>query len=209
VLHDGLAVDARRTPRDTARAALGLPAHVPVVAVLGRISDWKGQDVLIRALAEPALRDRGAVAMIAGDVWPGAAERRDAVIALADELGVNDRMALVGFRDDIENVYGAADVIAVPSTAPDPFPNAALEAAAAGCAVVASAHGGLPEMIRDGETGRLVPPGDPSALARATVELLDDPAERERLGAAAAADVRARFAPQRLLDELSALYDTL
>ena len=84
-------------------------------------------------------------------------------------------MRLLGFRDDVENVYGAADVIAVPSTAPDPLPGAAIEAAAAGCAVVASAHGGLPEIIRDGETGRLVPPGDAAALARAAAELLDDP----------------------------------
>jgi glycosyltransferase involved in cell wall biosynthesis len=116
---------------------------------------------------------------------------------------------LAGFRDDVENVYGAADVVAVPSTAPDPLPNAALEAAAAGCAVVASAHGGLPEIIRNGRTGRLVTPGDSSDLAQAIADLLDDDAERERLGAAAAADVRARFAAEHLMDAVNALYDRL
>ena len=85
-------------------------------------------------------------------------------------------MPLVGFRKDVETVYGAADVIAVPSTAPDPLPNTALEAAAAGCAVVAAAHGGLPEIIRDGETGRLFAPGDAAGLARVIGELLDDAA---------------------------------
>ena len=79
---------------------------------------------------------------------------------------MRDRVRIVGFRDDVENVYGAADVVAVPSTQPDPLPGAAIEAAAAGCAVVASAAGGLPEIIRDGETGRLVAPGDAGALAR-------------------------------------------
>jgi glycosyltransferase involved in cell wall biosynthesis len=209
VIPDGLALDPRRAPRSRARAALGLPADGPVIAVLGRISDWKGQDVLVRALAEPALRDRGAVALIAGDAWPRAEHRRDAVLALAASLGVRDRVVLAGFRDDVDNVYGAADVIAIPSVAPDPLPNAALEAAAAGCAVLASAHGGLPEIIRDGETGRLVAPGDPAALARVAAELLDAPAERERLGAVAAADVRERFAPARLLGAIQALYDTL
>jgi glycosyltransferase involved in cell wall biosynthesis len=209
VIYDGLAVDARPAPRADARVVLGLAADAPVIAVLGRISDWKGQDVLVRALAEQPLAKIGAIGLIAGDAWPGAEDRRDAVLGLAQRLGVADRVAFVGFRDDVENVYGAADVVAVPSTEPDPLPNAALEAAAAGCAVVASAHGGLPEIIRDGVTGRLVTPRDPAALALAAAELLGDPAERERLGAAAATDVRERFAPQRLVAAVQSLYDEL
>ena len=209
VVYDGLAIDARRAPRRPARAALGLPADAPVVAVLGRISDWKGQDLLVRALATEALRERGVVGLIAGEPWPGAEERRERVLALARRLGVDDRVALVGFREDVETVYGAADVVAVPSTAPDPLPNTALEAAAAGCAVVAAAHGGLPEIIRDGETGRLFAPGDAAGMAQVIAGLLDDAGERERLGAAAAADVRARFDPSRLMAETQSLYDAV
>jgi glycosyltransferase involved in cell wall biosynthesis len=209
VILDGLAVDSRRAPRSRARAALGLPPHAPVIAVLGRISDWKGQDVLVRALSCAPLRERGAIGVIAGDAWPGAEHRRAAVLELAGRLGVSERLRLVGFRDDVENVYGAADVIAVPSTAPDPLPGSAVEAAAAGCAVVAAAHGGLPEIIRDGVSGRLVTPGDPVALARVLGELIDDPAACARLGAAAAQDVRARFAPGLLLASIQELYDSL
>jgi glycosyltransferase involved in cell wall biosynthesis len=73
--------------------------------------------------------------------------------------------------------------------------------------VIAAAHGGLPEIIRDGQTGRLVPPGDHRALADAAARLLDDPRERERLGTSAAADVRERFAPARLLAAVQDLYD--
>jgi glycosyltransferase involved in cell wall biosynthesis len=145
--------------------------------------------------------------LIAGEVWPGAEDRLEAVLGLARELGVADRLRLPGFRDDVNSVYGAADLIAVPSTAPDPLPGTAIESAAAGCAVIAAAHGGLPEIIRDGQTGRLVPPGDHKALADAAAQLLDDPAERERLGTAAAADVRERFAPARLLGAMQELYD--
>ena len=209
VIPDGLASDPARAPRDAARAALGLDAHTPVIAVLGRISDWKGQDVLVRALAEEPLRARGAIALLAGEAWPGAEHRAGAVLELARALAVSDRLRMLGFRDDIETVLGAADVIAVPSTAPDPLPGAAIEAAAAGCAVVASAHGGLPEIIRDRETGRLVAPRDPRALAEAAAELLDDPCERDSLGAAAAIDVRKRYSARRLLDSIQALYDEL
>lgn len=209
VVYDGLALDARRAARTSAREALGLAAEDPVVAVLGRVSDWKGQDVLVRALAAPQLRERGVVGLVAGDAWPGAEERLRGVRSLADALGVSDRVVFCGFRDDVWNVYGAADVVAVPSTAPDPLPNTALEAAAAGCAVVASACGGLPEILSDGVSGRLVPPGDAEALADAVAELLDDPARTQRMGAAAAADVRARFSRERLLAEVQDLYDAL
>jgi len=209
VIPDGLAADPVRAPRAAARATLGLDGEVPVIAVLGRISDWKGQDVLVRALAEPPLRDRGAVALIAGDAWPGAEQRAAGVLSVASAAGVSERVRMIGFRDDVETVLGAADVIAVPSTAPDPLPGSAIEAAAAGCAVIASAGGGLPEIIRDRQTGRLVAPGDPLALAQAAAELLDDPDERERLGAAASLDVRERFAAPRLLDQIQDLYDSL
>lgn len=209
VMYDGLAIDPRRAPRAQARSALKLDPEVPTIAVLGRISEWKGQDVLVRALAEPELRDRGAIGLLAGAPWPGAENRLARVVALAERLGVEDRLRVLGFRDDVETVYGAADVIAVPSTEPDPLPGAAVEAAAAGCAVIASAHGGLPEIIRDRETGRLFSPGDASALAKTAAALIDDPAEAARLGADAAADVRARFAPSRLLAAIQELYDEL
>lgn len=202
VIPDGLAV----------QIAVGPPHETndpPVIAIVGRISDWKGQDVLVRALAERPLAEIGATALIAGEPWPGAEGRRRDVLDLADQLGVHDRVRLVGFQGDVTSVYRAADLVAFPSTQPDPLPGAAIEAAAAGSAVLASDHGGLPEIVRDGETGRLVPPGDPVALAHIARELIDDPPQRERLGAAAARDVHARFAPERLLGSLQALYDTL
>jgi glycosyltransferase involved in cell wall biosynthesis len=207
VINDGLAVAPERAPRVQARLALGVPPDAFVVAVLGRISAWKGQEVLARALAEPALAERGAVGVVAGDVWPGQEQHERALLEAG--AGAGGRLRLVGFRDDVETVYGAADVVVVPSTRPDPLPNSALEAAAAGCCVVAAAHGGLPEIIRDGVTGRLVAPGDHRGLATTLAALADAPAERERLGAAAAADVRARFAPALLAERMAALYGEL
>ncbi|HEY1539453.1 MAG TPA: glycosyltransferase [Solirubrobacteraceae bacterium] len=247
VVHDGLALAPRRAPRAAARAALGLPADAFVCAILGRISTWKGQDVLIRALADPALAggaggghasggresagrsgggrvgggaagssasDGGGcgagaatIALVAGDPWQGEERKLDELRALAARLGVSERVRFAGFRSDVENVYGAADVVCVPSTQPDPLPNAALEAAAAGCCVVAADHGGLPEILRRDTTGLLVTPGDAAALAAALARLRADPALRARLGSAAAADVGERFAPARLLARTQELYD--
>ena len=97
----------------------------------------------------------------------------------------------------------------MPSTRPEPLGLVALEAAAAAKCVVASDAGGLREIVRDGETGRLVAPGSPRALACALGELADEPALRARLAAAAAEDVRARFSTDRLLERTQALYDEL
>ncbi len=206
VIYDGLAISPTRSQRAFARARLGLAQDRPVVAVAGRITDWKGQDLLVRALATPELSQRGAVGLLAGDVWPGAEHRRDAVLALAAELGVSDRLVLGGFIEPVTDVYGAADVVAVPSTHPDPLPGSAIEAAAAGSAVLAAAHGGLPEIISNGRTGVLFPPGDGDAFTAALVALIDAPRLRATLGGTASQDVRKRFARERLLGALQRLY---
>jgi glycosyltransferase involved in cell wall biosynthesis len=109
----------------------------------------------------------------------------------------------------VGTVFGAADAVAAPSTHPDAFPNAVLEAAASGVPVVAVDIGGLPEIVREGGTGRLVPEADPATLAAALRELAGDPDQARRLGAAAAADVRARFGLRRMLDAVQDSYERL
>lgn len=177
------------------------------IAVLGRIADWKGQDVLIRALAEPPLAEIGARAVIAGDAYPG--EPAPDIEKLARTLGVHDRVDFLGFTTDPEQVLASVDAVAVPSTRPDPLPNSAIEALAAGKPVVAANHGGLPEIVDDGETGVLVAPGDPGALAIALRTLADDPARRARMGDLAAARARERFGLERMLDEVEAVYESV
>lgn len=200
VVHDGL--------RTVVPAMREKVAAAPFkVAVLGRIADWKGQDVLIRALAEPALAEIGAQAVIAGDSYPG--EPAPDIRALAHAIGVEDRVEFAGFVPSPEQILASVDAVAVPSTRPDPLPNSAIEAAAAGVPVVAANHGGLPEIVRDGVTGLLVPPGDPQALARALRLLADDETLRTRMSEAAAADARERFGLERMLDEVEAIYATL
>jgi glycosyltransferase involved in cell wall biosynthesis len=106
-------------------------------------------------------------------------------------------------------MLAAADAVAMPSIHPDALPNAVLEAAAAGLPIVATDLGGHPEIVRDGATGRLVPAGNPRALARALRELADDPAGARAIGEAAAADARTRFGRARLIDAVQDCYDRL
>jgi glycosyltransferase involved in cell wall biosynthesis len=209
VLHDGLPRLPAGGDRPAGRRELGLAAEAFAVALIGRVSDWKGQDVLARALAEPVLAEVGAIGLVAGDAFPGNERSERELRELAVSLGLGERLRMLGFREDIHTVLAAADAVAVPSTRPEPLGLVALEGAAAGLPVVASDHGGVREAVRHGETGLLVPPGDPSALAAALRRLYDDPEFARRLGTAGAEDVRERFGLERMLHEVQAVYDRL
>jgi glycosyltransferase involved in cell wall biosynthesis len=108
-------------------------------------------------------------------------------------------------HDALPAYYRALDVLALPSLQ-DGLPNALLEGMACGCAVVASTAGGIPDVLRHGENGLLVPPRDSTALAFAITTLLDDPAERARLGENARATVLRDYAPEQELERNLAVY---
>lgn len=206
VVHDGIADLGAPLDRAEARRRLELDPGAFVVAVAARLTDWKGQDVLLRALAEPG--QEATTALLAGDAWPGREERAERLRDLAARLGLGPRAHFTGYADP-RAVYAAADLVAVPSTAPDPLPNSALEAAAAGACVVASAIGGLPEIVSDGETGRLFPAGDHAALAALITELAGDEPQRRRLADRARADVAHRFSARVMVRQVQNIWDAV
>ena len=104
--------------------------------MVGRISDWKGQDVFVRALAEPPLAELGAVGLVAGDAAGGQEHFEHRLDALSEGLALNGRVRMLGFRDDVDTVLAAVDAVVVPSRYHDPLPNVALEGAAAALPVV-------------------------------------------------------------------------
>lgn len=175
-----------RNAVETARRPVARPATSPprVVAV-GRLQAPKDPLTLVRALA--LLRERTFRAHLVGD-----GRERPAVEAEIARLGLAGLVEIDGVRDDVAEILAAAHVFVLSSRA-EALPISVLEAMAAGLPVVASHVGGLPDMVLEGETGFLVPPGDSAALARAVARLLDDPALRVRLGAAGRARVEAQF----------------
>ncbi|MCK6552305.1 glycosyltransferase [Myxococcota bacterium] len=195
VLRPSLAGDGPRLGRAEARARLGLPADGVVVLGIGRLAHVKGFDVL--AAAVPRLATRGVtVAVIGGG---------DDADALARAGG----LVLLGPRDDAAELVGAADVVVCPSRS-EGLPQVPLEAMAAAVPVVATAVGGTPEVVVDGETGRLVPPEDPQALARAIDELAADPARARRIGAEGRARLDAEGLTRRaMVDRTRAVYADL
>lgn len=181
-----------------------LPVDQDIVLLPGRLTRWKGQAVLIEALARMAHRDIACV-LVGDDQGRGryAAE----LVALAERLGVGERVRLAGHCEDMPAALALATIVVNASTEPEGFGRVIVEAQAMGRLVVATAHGGAAETIAPGQTGWLVPPGDPDALA-ATLDglLLLTPPERELYGHHARAAVLAQFTTQAMQDATMAVY---
>jgi glycosyltransferase involved in cell wall biosynthesis len=153
----------------------------PRLVTAGRLEAVKGAQVLLAAM--PAILAAYPDARL---TVLGTGAMDDRLRRMADELGVRPAVTFGGWSPPatMAATLAAADVAVVPSIWPESFGLTALEALAAGCAVVAADGGGLPDLVRPGETGLLVPPGDAPALAAAVLSLLADPELRARLAAA-------------------------
>ncbi|MCZ2860571.1 glycosyltransferase [Blastococcus sp. VKM Ac-2987] len=195
--------DATAADRSRLRAELGLPPDAPLVALVGRIEDQKGVDLLVRAVPAVLARVPGAHVVVVGD-----GTRRAAVEALAGELGVSDRVHVTGWRHDLADVMRGIDVLALPSRW-EAFGIVNLEAMAAARPVVGFAVEGIPEVVVAGETGLLSPAGDVDVLARDLVRVLTDPELAARLGAAGRRRFVEHFAPERMVQAHVELYDRL
>lgn len=184
--------------KETARAALGLSATERIVAFVGRIQPLKAPDVLLRAAARlPGVR----VLVVGGPSGTGLAAP-DTLVRLADELGIADRVSFLPpqSREQLANVYRAADLLAVPSYS-ESFGLVAVEAQACGTPVVAAAVGGLPVAVSDGRSGTLVTGHDPDQWARAITDLLTaDPAPLRRAAIAHAEHFSWDHTVDQLLD---------
>ena len=170
-----------------------------VVSHTSNFRPVKDLPVLIAAFAQVAGQRPARLVLIGDGPERSGAER------LVRQLGLSHRVAFLGKQDDFAAVLAASDVFALPSRT-EGFGLAALEALACGVPVVASDVGGLPEVVRAGETGLLVPVGDAGAFAHAILQLTADPARHQAFRTAARADAVARFSPEPLLDQYEALY---
>lgn len=188
--------------REQLRAAFGFDRQALLVACIAQLIPRKGHATLLDAWPAVIAAVPGAQLLLfgAGPVEGGIRRR------LADPL-LGGSVRLAGFRPDLRQFLGRMDLVVHPA-AREGLGLAVLEAQAARVPVIACRAGGIPEIVRDGETGLLVPPGDATALATAIVALARDPARRRAMGEAARASA-ARFAPLRMIEAHLTLYRSL
>ena len=200
---NGVRVSAADDVRQRVREELDIDEDRPLVVHVGNIRPWKGHTTLIKAAR--VLRDSRpdiVIVSIGAEKHPGDLAR---VRAEADDEGVGDILRFLGRRHDAVDFTVAADVLVNPSDV-EGLPLVVLEAMMAGTPVVATAAGGVPSIVRNGETGRLVPVGDPEALAEAVLKDITDREEATRMADRARALAEDRFGLERMVAAHEALY---
>jgi glycosyltransferase involved in cell wall biosynthesis len=185
-------------------------AEVPIIGSFSRLACWKGQHVLLEALTHLP----GVHALLVGEALFGeeAAYAR-ALRKRAKALKIADRVHFLGFRQDIPQLMRLSDVVVHTSIAPEPFGRVIVEGMLARRPVVATRAGGTAEIIEDGVSGVLVPPGNAKALATALAELLADPSRGRALARAGYAAALERFSLRAMLEGIEeqlqqGLYDS-
>jgi glycosyltransferase involved in cell wall biosynthesis len=202
IIRNGVAAEAPSAPRAAElRARMRVGAGGVRLGTVASLTSKKGHDVLLRAVARLQADGVDCALALAGD---GA--ERPRIEALIDRLALGDRVQLLGAIANVADLLAAIDLFVLPSLV-EGMPLALLEAMRAGTPVIATAVGGVPEVVRPGVNGLLAPPADDAALADAIASLARSPSERDRLGAAARDTIeRAGFTEEAYLASLSALY---
>jgi len=167
--------------------------------MVGRLGQEKGHQHLLKA----ATLVPQATFVIAGE-----GPLRESLEAQAKQLGIDGRVKFLGHREDIQDLLAICDVFVLPSLS-EGLPVSVLEAMAASKPVVASAVGGNKEVVIHGETGLLVPPADPTALATAIQSILSDPGFAARLAAAGNERVQKQFSAETMVGKITQIYDEL
>jgi glycosyltransferase involved in cell wall biosynthesis len=184
-----------------------LPDGAPVIMLPGRLTRWKGQLLLLEALAQ--LNRPDLCCVLVGDDEGRSAYRQE-VMAQLTALGLSEQVKLVGRCQDMPAAYRLADVVVVPSLDPEAFGRTMAEGMAMGCMVVASDHGAAPEVLGHGQYGWLFPPGDAPAMAEAMAKALSlSTADRVKMAGANQAFVAKHFGLTQMAAQTMAVYEEL
>lgn len=207
--HYGVPIEAPPRLRvERARAAFGATER-PVIGLIGRIAPWKGQHVLVEAAPAVLRAAPNALFLLVGAAAFGTIDT-DYETLLREriaQLGLEEQVLLTGHRDDVPEVMAACDIVVHTSVKPEAFGLVVTEAMALAKPVLASRCGGVPEIIEDGVTGRLLQPDDPTALAEAIVYYLQHREAAARMGEAARRAVRDRFSIEAAVAGIAAALD--
>jgi glycosyltransferase involved in cell wall biosynthesis len=202
VIHNGIDVEAYRTPVDAAafRTEMGMQDFEFMILMVANLIEYKGHHEMLQAYAEFRRRRPQARLVLAGTGPCESALRRK-----AHELGIAAHVSFLGRRSDVPRLLAAADVVVLASHQ-EGFPNAILEAMAAGKPVVATRVGGVPEQVEDGVTGYLTEPRDVAGMVHALERIAADPEGRLRMGAQARLRAADRFSWGVIVGQYQDLY---
>jgi len=193
-----------REPDRELKKKLGIPDGNQVVGSVAFLRAYKGVDVFLRAIASLEKENPHVTYLIIGS-----GEERETLECLASDLRLASQVCFLGFRNDIPHLLSIMDVVVLSSIDAEGIPQVLTQALAMERPVVATRVGGIPEIIRNQETGILVSPCDPTQIGLAIQQLLKDPAKGKKFGKAGHAVIREHFSYEKMLDRTEAVYQTV
>jgi glycosyltransferase involved in cell wall biosynthesis len=187
--------------KQAARAKLGLPSDKKLIGMVATLRSWKGHRFMVDALLDKRLHGRTLVLVGDGPQEP-------MLLQQVEERGVKDRVIFAGRREDVQDWLRAFDVFVLPSTGNEGIPQALMQAMATGLPVVTTPVGAIPELVTHNESGWIVKPEDPEALAAGIAALLGDPELAKKLGEAGRIVVEKTHTKAAMLDAMEDVFKT-
>jgi glycosyltransferase involved in cell wall biosynthesis len=194
------------TDKGTIRAEFGLTMHDVVISNVGLLASWKGQDYFLEALAQVVQTIPQLKALIVGPVDPYQQHYYKRLKHLVASLELSNTVIFTGFRADIPRIMASSDIIVHSASEPEPFGRVIAEAMVAGTPVIATAAGGVLEIVQDQVDGLLVPPQNAPAMAKALLHLLNNPEQARLIAQRAQQHARKRFSVQQHVDAVQRIY---
>lgn len=209
-IYNGIDADEfnARANRKLIRNEFGLSEETIIVGCVGQLIAWKGQDIFLKAMALIAKKCRNIRFLIVGSEIVEEESFEENLRKLTTELGLDGFVIFAGFRRDIPSLISAMDVFVHCPIKPDPLPRVILEAMALNLPIVATHTGGIPELVKNGKNGILVPPADEKALANGVLWMISNPAHAICLGKEGRHRLQG-FSIQQHVDQVMTVYNNL
>ena len=188
-------------PRKDIRAELGVPSRHLLVGIISYLRDYKGHRYFVEAAAKVLKEQQGVTFLIVGE---GPEEQN--LRAQIERLGLTAEVRMLGFRDDLLDVFRSLDIFVIPTVEGDTIPQVLMQALAIGLPVVSTTTGSIPDVVIDGKSGFIVAPRDVDALADRIRRLLNDPLLRKRMGESGRQRVEGSYSIDRMVEELERVY---
>lgn len=188
-------------PRSDIRTELGIPSGHLLVGIISYLRDYKGHRYFVEAAAKVLKQHHNVGFLIVGE---GPEEQN--IRAQVERLGLAADVRMLGFRDDLLDVFRSLDLFVIPTVEGDTIPQVLMQALAVGLPVVSTTTGSIPDVVTDGESGFIVPPRDIDALADRIGRLLADPELRAAMGGKGRRKVERSYSIDRMVDELEQVY---
>ncbi|MBF0806150.1 MULTISPECIES: glycosyltransferase family 4 protein [unclassified Streptococcus] len=188
------------------REHFGIAQEQTVIGMIGRVNAWKGQGDFLEAVLPLLQEDKKRLAFLAGSAFEGEEWRVEELDAAIADSGYADQIKRIDYYDKPQELYNLFDLFVLPSTNPDPLPTVVLEAMASGKPVVGYRHGGVCEMVAEGQNGLLAQPRNPAMLSELMKELLENPDKLAAFGETSLKRQLEQFSLQSYIGNFSTLY---